>query len=220
MIRIFIPVLAIGLTLWQAQAEESLIKVVPLGNGVDCIRVTRIPADFAAQLQAQLTNKVPELVMDFRFADGGATFPATHLLPAQKSPIVVLVNIQTRGAAADLAAQLRASGRAILIGGTNVTGKIVPDITITANSEQEKKFQENPYASTDKPAALPDNHDVLPFVDHTSEADLVRRRLKDGDESLADSPRAAPDQPVIRDPALARAVDLFKALAVLNKSRG
>jgi len=48
----------------------------------------------------------------------------------------------------------------------------------------------------------------------------VRRRLKDGEDSMADAPSAAPEQPVIRDPALARAVDLFKALAVLNKSRG
>ena len=34
------------------------------------------------------------------------------------------------------------------------------------------------------------------------------------------TPRAEPAQPVIRDPALARAVDLLKALAVLHKPRG
>jgi hypothetical protein len=39
-----------------------------------------------------------------------------------------------------------------------------------------------------------------------------------GDEVL--SPRPAPPQPVIRDPALARAVDLLKALAILHPAHG
>jgi hypothetical protein len=44
--------------------------------------------------------------------------------------------------------------------------------------------------------------------------------VKDGDEDDAATPRAEPSQPVIRDPALARAVDLFKALAALHPARG
>jgi hypothetical protein len=174
----------------------------------------------AGQIREQLTNAVSGLVLDLRFADGDQDVLLANALPMLKSPVILLVNDQTRGAAADLAAQLRANGRAILIGGTNVTGKIAPDIAIVASHEQEKGFQENPYAPTDKPATPGNSRDLLPFIDHTSEADLVRRRLKDGDESLADTPRTAPEKPVIRDPALARAVDLFKALAILNKSRG
>jgi hypothetical protein len=57
-------------------------------------------------------------------------------------------------------------------------------------------------------------------VDHTSEAELVRKRVKDGDETDAASPRAEPPQPVVRDPALARAIDLLKALAALHPARG
>ena len=64
-------------------------------------------------------------------------------------------------------------------------------------------------------------NELLAFVDHTSEADLVRKRIKDGeDDGEATQPRVEPPQPVIRDPALARAVDLLKALAALHPARG
>jgi hypothetical protein len=61
----------------------------------------------------------------------------------------------------------------------------------------------------------------MAFVDHTSEAELVRKRIKDGDdEGDVATPRAEPLQPVIRDPALARAADLLKALAALHPAQG
>jgi hypothetical protein len=55
-----------------------------------------------------------------------------------------------------------------------------------------------------------------------SEAELVRKQIKDGEEdgSAVPSPHGEPASPVIRDPELARAVDLLKALAVLGKARG
>jgi hypothetical protein len=60
----------------------------------------------------------------------------------------------------------------------------------------------------------------VPYIDHTSEADLVREKIKDGDEDENTAPvRVAPAKPVIRDPALARAVDFLKALAVLQPER-
>jgi hypothetical protein len=220
MIRVFILLLAGGLSAWRAGAAEPSLKVVLREDGVTCVRAAQITDNFADQLRERLTNTVSGLVLDLRFADGDKAVALNNPLRLHKGPVVLLVNDQTRGAAADLAAQLRTKGRAILIGGTNVSGKLAPDITIAATSEQEKKFQENPYERADKPATLAGNHDLLPFIDHTSEADLVRRRMKDGEDSLANTPRAAPEQPVIRDPALARAVDLFKALAVLNKSHG
>ena len=59
----------------------------------------------------------------------------------------------------------------------------------------------------------------LPFIDHTTEADLVREKIKDGDEDENLPPRAAePPKPFIRDPVLARAVDLIKGLAVVRES--
>ena len=61
---------------------------------------------------------------------------------------------------------------------------------------------------------------MLPFVDHMSEAELVRKKIKDGEGEDSPAPRTEPATPVIRDPALARAVDLLKALAILPKQRG
>lgn len=220
MIRVFSLFLAIFLSAWYATAADTPPKLVLQENGMACFQVNRVTGNLAGQLREQLSNNILGLVLDLRFADGDKDVPLANALPTMKSPVVILVNDQTRGAAADLAAQLRVQGRAILIGGTNVTGRISPDITIAVNGEQEKKFQENPYAPADKPETLGNSHDLLPFIDHTSEADLVRRRAKDGEDSLPETPRAAPEQPVIHDPALARAVDLCKALAVLSKSRG
>ncbi|MGD0746105.1 MAG: hypothetical protein ABSA45_13210, partial [Verrucomicrobiota bacterium] len=105
---------------------------------------------------------------------------------------------------------------------------------------------ENPYAApaTNEIAALPGVISFLPWVDHTSEADLVRQQQqnmtridlinppspfgparsqihKNGDDNNNDDdsvpPSAVrPQKPVIRDPVLARAVDLIKGLAILR----
>ena len=83
--------------------------------------------------------------------------------------------------------------------------------------------RDNPYArpAAKTPRALSGTNSLLAFVDHTSEAELVRKRIKDGDDDgSATMPRVEPAQPVIADPALARAVDLLKTLAALQKSRG
>jgi hypothetical protein len=93
---------------------------------------------------------------------------------------------------------------------------------VTVSSADEIKFLADPFYNpapqkSPTPAAT---NEFLPFVDHTSEADLVRQRVKDGEEDDSATPRTAPAQPVIRDPALARAVDLVKALAALKQARG
>jgi hypothetical protein len=193
-----------------------------LDNDVLCVRASRVPENFAEQLRAAgATNKVAGAILDLRFADGGKDVSTGNLFSSHESPLIILVNSQTRGGAAELAAQLRADGRAIVIGGTNASGKITPDIAIAANSADEKEFQENPFANASgKSAYSSGTNDLTPFVDHMSEAELVRKRAKDGEFDEPDMPRAAPAQPVVRDPALARALDLLKALAALHQSRG
>jgi hypothetical protein len=218
MIRVLI--LTLALAGFAAQAADPVLKIFLLDNGVTCVRPTSVTDTLTGQLQTELTNQLSGLVLDLRFTGGAKNFTGANFLPAEKMPVIVLVNSQTRGAAADWAAQLRMESRAILIGGADVTGKIAPDITLTVTSEQEKKFQEDPFAATETNAIGSATQDLLPFIDHTSEAELVRRRVKDGDDSAADAPRSTAAQPVIRDPALARALDLFKALAVLKLARG
>ncbi|MGA2244780.1 MAG: hypothetical protein ABSH48_07275 [Verrucomicrobiota bacterium] len=202
-------------------AEPSL-KVSVLDNAVLCLRASRVPDNVPEQIRAATVPRhLAGTVLDLRFADGAATNAADYFIHG-KSPLVVLVNSQTRGAAAQLAAELRNSASAILIGSTNLPKGLSPDIVVAVSPEDERKFQDDPFlANSTKPFEAGSPTNLLAFVDHTSEADLVRKRIKDGDdEGDVSTPRAEPQQPVIRDPALARAADLLKALAALHEARG
>jgi hypothetical protein len=213
---------------FSARAEATndvALKSVVLENEVAYLRVGEGSTTFAeetgAAQNAPATNKIIGTVLDLRFADGESLAAAEQFLAAKKSPLVILVNGETRGAAADWAARLRAAGAGLIIGSTNAAGKIAPDIAVAVSGAAEKKFQADPFAearATNVHFAAANN--LLPFVDHMSEAELVSKRAKDGELDEPDAPRAGPPQPVVRDPALARALDLLKALAVLNRSRG
>jgi hypothetical protein len=206
---------------FSAGAAEPAMKVAMLDNDILCIRAASVPNNFAEQLQAeQPTNKISGAILDLRFADGVQTVSAVNSFFSQKFPLVILVNGETTGGAAKLATELRADGRGIIIGSTNASGKVTPDIAVAVNSAAEKKFQEDPFARpANDHANLVATNDLLPFVDHMSEAELVSKRAKDGELDEPDIPRAEPAQPVIHDPELARAVDLLKALAIFHPSR-
>jgi len=214
-------VLAIVLGLGANAAEPSL-KVSVLDNSVLFVRASSVPENVKDQIRAATQpGHLAGTVLDLRFADG-ASANATDYFAHGKSPLIILVNAETRGDAAALAAKLRGAGSAILIGSTNSSGNLSPDIVVSESPEDEKQFQENPFFNAAAgPATGMPNTNLLAFVDHTSEADLVRKRIKDGeDDGSVTTPRTEPAQPVIRDPALARAMDLLKALAALHSAHG
>jgi hypothetical protein len=130
------------------------------------------------------------------------------------------------------------------------SGGLQPDIAVTVGADDERAFWENPYASpaqNNSPGVATNN--LLPFMDHISEADLVLQKQHDGktigtsefhtrdmdltgprlirrpggdnagNEDSAPARVAEPHKPVIHDPVLARAVDLIKGLAVVHQSR-
>jgi hypothetical protein len=104
-----------------------------------------------------------------------------------------------------------------------VISRISPDIVVMVSLDDERAYLKDPYlmlAQNDGTSTIATN-DFLPFVDHTSEADLVREKLKDGDDNGATAPRVSkgPPNPVIQDPVLARALDLIKGLAIVKESR-
>lgn len=204
-------------------AGEPPVKISVLDNAVLCVRASQLPGTVADAIRAAgVPGHLAGMVLDLRFADGAATNAADYFI-RKRMPLVVLVNGLTRGPALAVAAQLRADAAAVLIGSTNSPASLTPDITVAVGAEEEKKFQEDPFlkAAAAPPAEMSATNELLAFVDHTSEADLVRKRIKDGeDDGQATQPRVEPPQPVIRDPALARAVDLLKALAALHPARG
>lgn len=217
---VFVLALCAGATL---RAADGAPVVAVLESNLLWVSASRISNDFATQLHAaEPTNRINGTILDLRVADGDNAAAALDYFSTKKTPLIILVNGQTEGAAVELAKTLRAAGTAVVIGTTN--GKVQPDIAVTVRATDEKIFLQNPYAkmATNSSLSLSATNSMLPYVDHTSEADLVRKRIKDGeDESDAtNSPRVEPAQPVIRDPLLARAVDLLKALAILHPSRG
>ena len=193
-------------------------------GGVACVRTAALTEAWLAQVrQFQTTNRSAGMILDLRFADGEAAAldAAVKDFSTKKIPLMILVNGQTRGAAAELAARLRTAKAGVVIGGTNSPAGLLPDIAVAVGADEEKIYFANPFAvtMTNNPAALPAKNDLRAFVDHMTEAELVRRKIKDGEDESDDTttPRPGPAQPVVRDPVLARALDLLKALAVLKK---
>lgn len=209
--------------------NAALLKAAIVENNVAYLRVGDVSDHLAAEISAAqrapaTTNTIIGTVLDLRFADGhdlAAAQAAANLFTTKKLPLAILVNGETRGAAATLATTLRKDRLGLVFGST--TANLKPDIIVRVSAGDESAFFQNPYAalaqSTTNSASA--TNSFSPFIDHTSEADLVRARIKDGDQdedSLLARP-VEPQKPFIHDPVLARAVDLIKALAVVHQPR-
>jgi hypothetical protein len=221
---IFVPAILLAA---QFSARADLIKSSVLENEVAYLRVGEVRSNLAAEIQSAqnslaATNKIAGTILDLRFTAGDdvAAAKATADLFAQKKlPLAILVNAGTRGAALNLAAELRAARDGLIFGGST---ELKPDIAVAVKTEDERKFLENPYAAlapNETNASADTNDNLGTFIDHTSEADLVREKIKDGDQDEDSTPArpTEPQKPFIHDPVLARAVDLIKALAVIRQ---
>jgi hypothetical protein len=222
--------------------DTALAKSEVLESNVLYLRVSHVAAGLPDEISAAnrvwaATNTIAGTVLDLRFADGddpAAAAATASLFIAPKRPLAILVNNGTHGAAVILAAALREARAGLVFG--SVPAAVKPDIAVEETPADEKKFFKNPYAepATNEVTALAGTNNFLPWVDHTSEADLVRAKIKDGDEDegpLPSGPVHVPvhmfsnpppqavesPKPVIRDPVLARAVDLIKGLAMVRE---
>ena len=210
-----------------ADTADALAKSAVLENDVVYFRVGNVGKNLPDEIQlAQnalaATNKTAGTILDLRFADGDdleAAQATANLFASKKLPLAILVNGKTHGAAEKLAMELREADDGLIFGSST---ELKPDIAVAVKMEDEKKFFENPFgtlAQTETNSVASTNN-FLSFVDHTSEADLVREKIKDGEQD-EDSPPThveEPQKPFIRDPVLARAVDLIKGLAVVRES--
>jgi hypothetical protein len=223
--------LATETPLRAGESSSAPVKATVLDGKVAYLRVAQmdagVPEEIAlAQKALAATNKfeIAGTVLDLRFTDGGdaaAAKAAEDLFADKKLPLAILVNSETRGAAEMLAANLREARTGLVFGG--MAGDLKPDIAVTIKAADERKYLANPYAAlaTNETHMVADTNQFAPFIDHTSEADLVREKIKDGDEDAdALPPRPTePQKPYIHDPVLGRAVDWIKALAELRVRR-
>jgi hypothetical protein len=213
-------------------ARAALAKAAVLETNVAYLRVTQTGKDLPEQISTaldalQATNTLAGIVLDLRFAGAGDAEdlkPAENVLEGTKLPLAILVNAQTRNGAVQLAEDLRAADAALIFGAA--VDHLQPDIPVSVSAQDEAQFLKNPYGTLPPDGASADgNTNLLPYVDidHTTEADLVRDKIKDGDQDSGLQP--APDdaaqtpKPFIRDPVLARGVDFIKGVAALHLSR-
>jgi hypothetical protein len=108
-------------------------------------------------------------------------------------------------------------------GGPVAVNGVTPDIQVNVAGVEEKIYWNDPYALWSAPIAATNNPVSTNRIARrvrTTEADLVwaRRQGLDGDIESVRPRESEPEAPVIRDPALGRAVDLLKGLAVVRRT--
>lgn len=219
---------------WPADGAVSNTPAI-LEHNVAWVRVSRVEKDLAKEAAPPAaTNKIIGTVLDLRFADGddfAAAQAAADAFEAEKLPLAILVNGRTRDAAVALASELRAARAGLVFGSAtapvSTNGETIPslkpDLVVTAAVANERAWMKNPYAvrGRNNTNSLASTNTLLPFVDHTSEADLMREQHQSGgaEDFPQPAPAATPPPPVIHDPVLARAVDLIKGLAVIDSAK-
>jgi len=256
------------------------------------VRAGRVESGLAEAMRSTLeslsrTNQVEGWILDLRFAGGndyqaaadtaslfltneqalidfGAgpirSRPGARLGPAA---VAVLVNRQTTGAAEILAAVLRQT-RVALILGTNTAGHafvtrdiplsngqimrvasapvrladgktipedgLEPDVRMATRAADELVYLEDPYRDLNVSrsgwlATMGGTNQASSGTNRgrarINEAELTRRMREgpDYNEEKAEQRLAERPKPTVNDPALARALDLLKALAVVNRLR-
>jgi len=152
---------------------------------------------------------------------------------ARETGTGLLLGNPTRGAAMTTKEFSLSDGRKLRIASAPVKVRgaplpasgVVPDIQVAVTTAEERLYFNdafavlNPVASVTNLTASGTNRVVRRV--RTTEADLVRAR-REGVNFNPDQPlqrETEVEKPVIRDPALARAVDLLKGLAVVRRTR-
>jgi len=228
---LFFSIWLAGGGLLRAEATNAaLAQASILESNVAYLRVGNVARSLPAEIQSSqaalaATNKLAGMVLDLRFANGddsAAALATADLFAAKKLPLAILVNSQTRGAAVTLAMDLREARDGLVLG--SAVADLKPDIEVKVKIADEKQYLNNPYAALalSETNAADDTNHFGTFIDHTTEADLVREKIKDGEQDEDSEPPkpAEPQKPYIHDPVLARAVDLIKALAFVRQPHG
>jgi hypothetical protein len=205
-----------------ATADLFVTKKMPLlkwSEGVESSQPARepIPGPLMVLVNGETTGAAEALAAALREADAGLIIGNPTAGLAMTTMDFPLKNGE----------YLRIATNPVKLGDGTVISHVSPDIAVTISPDDERAYLKNPYVALAQNDTSPTvaTNDFLPFVDHTSEADLVREKLKGGDDNGAALPVPAPAKsahkvaPLIQDPVLARAVDLIKGLAIVHESR-
>jgi C-terminal processing protease CtpA/Prc len=145
----------------------------------------------------------------------------------------LLLGSQTAGQTASLkdyslsnGEKIRIASEPVLLGdGSALSAKgVMPDILVSVNAAAERAWFADAFAAIPSSAGTSATNAAsassrLARRPRISEADLVRERREGIPIAELDARAAEPDKPQITDPALARAVDLLKGLAVVRQAR-
>jgi hypothetical protein len=277
----------------KLQADTPLVSKSSVFDGdIGYVRVERVGEGLSNAVReacAKLvaTNKLGGVILDLRYADGDdyASAAATADVFIKKdqpllnwgdgmvrskvkgdavsAPVAVLVNRQTSRAAEALAAVLRETGTALILG-SNTAGLAMiaqeyplkdgerlriatapiqlgdgstlsaqglkPDIVVNVGPTDERAFYADAYRVPRRPDLMAEGGSGLtnsasgtnPPVRRPrfNEAELVRERREGISEAdMTAAPPPEPEKPLVSDPALARALDLLKGLALVRQSR-
>ncbi len=264
-------------------SEGSLVKTTLFEGHYGYARIGEIGTSSASELSEAIshwnpTNDLQGVVLDLRFASGKdfhaaaqladlffpagqpvldwgeGLFQSTSKTNAFPVPVTILVNRQTKGAPEAVAAALRSSGLALVIGGTTAgeaavyrdfllptdgslriavnnvktgngeaipTEGLVPDIKVNTPLTWDRAYLADLYtgvtSTTNSPLATNVVVATVRIRKRVNEAELVRSKQA-GAEPAPEVVRATPPEAprIIRDPALARAVDLLKGLRIIR----
>lgn len=179
------------------------------------------------------TTKSEAITLPVVVLVNGATAGAPEVLAEllRETGTALILGAPTRGAVVTGREIPLRDGMRLVVSGTPVklgpgkevaSGGVTPDIRVNTNPAQERAHWLDPFANLN-PTLASDGAGTnrVGQRPRTNEADLVRARREGVSvDSAALSPREVePEPPVIYDPALARAVDVLKGLAVVRRLR-
>ena len=228
-------------------------------NGVVLdLRLCRGEDYAAAAATADLFLKKEKPLLDY----GKGMLRSKEKTDALSGPVVILVNHATARAAEALAAALRDSAAAMVIGSrtageavlaqefplkdgtrlriatapikvgesTSLTHQgLKPDILVQTKPQDEMAYLSDPFrelGGTNAAGSTVSLNATAAGTNRTrrarfNEAELVRERREGvpAPESELSGPGGESERPVVRDPSLARALDLLKGLAVIRQTK-
>ena len=237
-----------GLVLQKLSATNQLKGLVldlRYANGNDYSAATKVADKFLGSEQPLLdwgkgavsstdkTNafRAPVAVLINHFTSGAAEALGGVLRHAD---VGLLIGTNTAGQASitrDFTLSngdvLRVAVSPVKLGSNEIVDRLKPDILVEVNPDDEKAYFVDAYKALHKPGSPAATNVASLSVTNKprrrlNEAELVRmlREGENPEEELARPGRALePAKPVITDPALARAIDLLKALAVVRHTR-